>query len=146
METEKETDETSNINYCNICDVTCSSNNKLSRHLLTASHKKIQNGNKGKQQSSSNPQIDEKIFKCEKCEFNCLKKCDWDRHIQTQKHKGEKKEKTKFHCECGTYYLTRSGLWKHQKKCTFMSDEELIQELIKTNIILKELIKYMFTK
>ena len=151
METEMEIEKTPNnynMNYCNICEVTCSDQYKMSRHLLTASHKKRQNGNNRKQQSVPNPEMLENIFTCEKCDFNCIKKSEWDRHIQTKKHIGEKKEKTnEFQCECGNCYSTRSGLWKHQKKCTFkMSDDELIKELLKTNIILKELIKYMFTK
>ena len=28
-----------------------------------------------------------KLFKCEKCDFGCSKKSDYDRHLLTRKHK-----------------------------------------------------------
>ena len=70
------------------------------------------------------------IFNCEKCDFNCSKKCDWDRHITTLKHKnrttGEfsltdstnRHKNNSMTCVCGKEYSARNSLWYHQKKCT----------------------------
>jgi len=74
------------------------------------------------------------IFNCEKCNFVCSKKCDWDRHITTLKHKNRtkmnnieqknaKKRQTIFTCICGKEYGARNSLWYHKKKCSIIQDE-----------------------
>ena len=54
----------------------------------------------------------------------CNKKVEWERHINTKKHKiNEKREIVNddiiqtFKCDCGKTYKERSGLWRHAKKC-----------------------------
>ena len=74
----------------------------------------------------------ETCFICEKCNFKCSYKCDWNRHLLTAKHKMEimeinrksKKTTTQFKCECGKIYSSNSGLWKHKKKCKYLNVEE----------------------
>jgi hypothetical protein len=69
-------------------------------------------------------------FYCKNCAFICIKKSDWNRHIQTVKHlyrnTGNKMEtkktpntptKTLCSCICGKEYTSRAGLWKHKNKC-----------------------------
>jgi len=97
------------------------------------------------------------VFLCEKCKFKCSKKSDWNRHIQTIKHcqsdHGTKMEtlenagvaNNKYKCECGKYYVTKSGLWKHKSKCFKVCEfnetefnenkviSKLLQHLIKEN-------------
>ncbi len=76
-----------------------------------------------------------KIFYCEKCDFTCNKKSEWDRHILTRKHNKElngikKTPKKKYICEvCKKQYLSQSGLWKHQNqnRC-LLDDNKIIQE------------------
>jgi hypothetical protein len=74
------------------------------------------------------------IFNCEKCNFVCSKKCDWDRHITTLKHKNRtkmdnieqknaKKRQTIFTCICGKEYGARNSLWYHKKKCSIIQAE-----------------------
>jgi hypothetical protein len=70
-----------------------------------------------------------KLFSCEFCNFNCYNKKDFNRHLQTKKHKNlseekqkkdEKKTKNTFSKKCiycNKSYKTDSGLWKHQQKC-----------------------------
>jgi hypothetical protein len=71
---------------------------------------------------------------CEYCNYKCSKKCDFNKHIQTSKHKKailltnqsisltEKEENTiqqEFICKnCNKLYNSRVGLWYHNKKCT----------------------------
>ena len=64
------------------------------------------------------------IFTCEKCNFTCCKKSNWDKHALTAKHKNrtnrtEKMPKTAeiFECECGKVYKARNSLWYHKQKC-----------------------------
>ena len=102
-----------------------------------------------------------KNFVCIKCDFKCSKKGDYNRHLQTKKHLGnmetKRKQKNSLICKCGKKYKTRSGIYKHKKKCTYnhgetVTPEEtqepstqtaptlatLLMELIETNKDLKE--------
>ena len=71
-----------------------------------------------------------KIFFCHVCDLNITKQSNYKRHLKTLKHQknannslGEKKKEPKksqtqkIQCLCGRNFKTRSGLWKHQKKC-----------------------------
>jgi len=72
------------------------------------------------------------IFVCEKCDFNTCNKKDFNRHIQTKKHKindfqcfsMEITPKTHYECSCGKTYKDNSGLWRHKKKCNNVNYEE----------------------
>jgi hypothetical protein len=65
-----------------------------------------------------------KNFLCKKCDYECCKQSDWNKHILTSKHikdDGElqknRQNRQKFVCECGNEYKYRQGLWNHKKKC-----------------------------
>jgi hypothetical protein len=73
-------------------------------------------------------------FYCEKCDYKCFRKCDFKKHLLTDKHKVSKdgnqmetteisKSQKDMKCECGKSYKNKSGLWKHQKKCK-LSEEK----------------------
>ena len=75
-------------------------------------------------------------FFCEKCDFKCYMKCDWERHITTAKHLSSlvgndgnpKTLKKTYFCDCGKIFLSNSGLWKHKKSCncTEIENNDLI--------------------
>jgi len=80
-------------------------------------------------------------YLCETCNFKCVKKGDWKRHIARQKHitltNNLQQALTFEHaCEfCNKKYKTRAGLWKHQKMC-FKPDDtttSLISLLVQQN-------------
>jgi hypothetical protein len=62
-------------------------------------------------------------YNCKGCNFNCSYKSDWDRHLETSKHKktnnvNNTNELTENKCSiCSKKYSSRSGLWKHSKTC-----------------------------
>ena len=72
---------------------------------------------------------------CKICDYSSSNKTDYNRHLKTQKHKNkifvgnpilEKtlfSQKTQkvvyFSCDCGKKFKSKSGLWKHNKKCEF---------------------------
>lgn len=109
-------------------------------------------------------------YNCPKCDFTCIKKSGWNRHIITAKHIGlenqekeEKEENIQFICDCGKTYADRSGLWRHSHKCLHkkegLSEEleeiketkeiketDLIQILINENRELKKLILELLVK
>jgi len=106
-----------------------------------------------------------KDFNCEKCDFICSKKSDWDRHILTRKHnnrikmnileqkKGVKDKKRQYNCKiCNKEYKARNSLWYHEQKCdknnynnnnenTILNEldmKTLIIELMKSNTDLQK--------
>jgi len=69
---------------------------------------------------------DDNNYLCSGCNFTCRKNSDWLRHIATKKHlvnMQRKHEETPIYakaiqCEfCERIFQTRTGLWKHAKKC-----------------------------
>jgi hypothetical protein len=91
-----------------------------------------------------------KIFKCEKCLFECCKKSDWYRHLLTLKHINtdilltntayftQKNADTvnALICKCGKQYKHRQSVFNHKKKC-YLSNNNLVDD---SNINEKELI------
>ena len=103
-------------------------------------------------------------FECKLCNFKCCKLSDWNRHINTIKHKQRHNgnvletpgnnftpKNAEFICDCGKCYNSNSGLWKHKKSCqcvkkTCSNKEEpkmdvydLVKYLMKENSELKAL-------
>jgi hypothetical protein len=93
-------------------------------------------------------------FCCEICDFKSSHKNDYNRHIETKKHKNNvlttknndfypEKLKT-YECSgCLKHFNDRAGLWRHKKKCEYtekseLDKDELIITLLKQNA---ELIK-----
>lgn len=71
------------------------------------------------------------IFKCESCNYKTKSGFNYNRHINSSKHKKkvcpEIVEKQIFVCECGKKYKFQSGLAKHKHKCKFVLEEEKTQ-------------------
>jgi hypothetical protein len=82
-----------------------------------------------------------KKYECKLCDYNTCNKCDFEKHIQTQKHiynelsikstdlsinlseKSEKSQTKIFTCEtCNKEYKDNSGLWRHNKKCNIKKE------------------------
>ena len=102
-------------------------------------------------------------YRCEGCDFNCIKKYDYERHLNTRKHKNNKNDIEKrqnegnnmYVCHCGNIYKYQSGLYRHRKNCnqtlsqesTIKGDtdkndkyEMIIQMLMKENQDFKQII------
>ena len=83
------------------------------------------------------------FFECEKCNFKCSKKGDWNRHLMTAKHTkvtvgdAQVTNFTSHHiCEfCNAKYFSRNGLWRHKQKC---SNEHIINENINNDNAINE--------
>jgi hypothetical protein len=84
-----------------------------------------------KMEINSNEKNEKKrgIYSCEKCNFICSYKSDFDRHCATRRHKmeimeingnkdNESHQISSYNCaNCGKKYATNAGLWKHSKVC-----------------------------
>jgi len=89
---------------------------------------------------------------CKKCNFICSKYSNYLIHLSTRKHNAEtleinmeitkEQKKQNIKCSiCNTKYATKSGLWKHLKKCnkeieTKSEQESSNQEITQNTIIL----------
>jgi len=77
-------------------------------------------------------------FYCKLCDYNCLKKTNFEKHLSTEKHKKRllddqmmtnddpkvaKVAQHLFTCECGKKYKYKQGLCVHKKKCNFILEE-----------------------
>ena len=73
-----------------------------------------------------NSKLSSKNFNCNICNYDSNRKCDYNKHLLTNKHKllidpNEKVAKvTKaYTCSCGKNYKHASSLSGHKKKCSF---------------------------
>lgn len=70
-------------------------------------------------------------YKCEICNYSTNYIQNYNRHINSSKHKNkvcpQKKviKKKTFVCECGKKYKFQSGLSKHKHKCKFVFEEKI---------------------
>jgi hypothetical protein len=92
-----------------------------------------------------------KIFYCEKCDFKCSKESNYNKHLNTRKHKMLTNTDKKMpknakicYCECGKSYKHRQSLHIHKKKCTYqpshdteISVEPTMEYLLKENLDIK---------
>ena len=92
-------------------------------------------------------------FVCKICDYSCIKKSDYDKHVLTAKHqnrtflnKKSPKLAEKFTCKlCSKTYNARNSLWYHEQKCKIEdknidSDKELVMLLLKENNEFKNII------
>ena len=109
---------------------------------------------------AKNSQRNLKKFKCEDCDYECSKNSDYDKHINTYKHKKntrlnaiepEKSHTTLFTCaRCSKTYKGRNGLWYHEQKCInntnfnkceILPENVIVQQDPSNNDIIQLLIK-----
>jgi hypothetical protein len=75
-------------------------------------------------------------FLCEKCDYQCSHKGDWNKHILTSKHLNDKNDNIIspetpqiYKCTCGNEYSYMSGLSRHKKKCLNLQNKQIIDDL-----------------
>ena len=89
-----------------------------------------------------------KNYICEKCNFTSCNLKDYNKHLLTLKHKmetfGNEKNPKIFSCmHCSKEYKTKSGLWKHERKCKGVDaviTPGLITQLLQQNKEMQELL------
>ena len=107
---------------------------------------------------TKNEQNEHTTYFCKKCDYKCIKKTNFIRHLSSNKHilkqnvyKNEQENTNKFVCGCGKHYNSRNGLWKHKKICINIalnepSDKELLLMLIKEQLELKKMVIEIYEK
>jgi hypothetical protein len=75
-----------------------------------------------------------KKFYCEKCDFRCSKKSNYENHLTTAKHQNRTilndlmPKNAEYVCECGKMYKARNSLWYHKKKCKLLKPESTVED------------------
>ena len=74
-------------------------------------------------------------FYCEKCDYKCISKGDFNKHIQSKKHNTpnttniQPKNSQIHKCSCGKEYEYRASLFNHKKKCVLLTPPQEKQQL-----------------
>jgi len=75
-------------------------------------------------------------YECDKCNYKCYTKGDYNKHIKTIKHNTTNttkiQQQNSYTCGCGKMYNHRASLHNHKKVCKFIEDIES-KEYAKTN-------------
>jgi len=90
-------------------------------------------------------------YTCDECNYNTVRKSQYERHLLTAKHKlltntyekvpksSQKvlNKKHSFICNCGKEYFHRQSLYNHKRKCTYLNDfkNEIVEESDNNNTI-----------
>jgi hypothetical protein len=94
-------------------------------------------------------------FYCENCDYGTSKKCNYDTHMASDKHKRltkrlQMRQKSAeiqpdtsetFICSCGKKYQHRQSLWKHKKTCCIISCKEDLNDSAKQQQLIEYLLK-----
>jgi len=79
-----------------------------------------------------------KIFVCKYCNYKCSDSSNFQKHINTKKHKNNEMvhngtskvlkstELKKWVCECGSEYKHHSGLYRHKKNCVYHAQNNMV--------------------
>jgi hypothetical protein len=98
---------------------------------------------------NQNPAKSSNIFYCKKCNFETMRKSNFEEHLLTLKHKKSMfvnpnpAKSSNYHiCHfCQKYYKDNSGLWRHKKVCKNKEINSEINSEINKEIITPEIIK-----
>ena len=68
-------------------------------------------------------------FVCEKCDYVCCKKGDFNKHLQSIKHNTTNttniQQEFSYSCECGKMYTHRASLYNHKKTCSLKNNSTI---------------------
>ena len=69
-------------------------------------------------------------YYCEKCNYGCSNKKDYEKHILTLKHKSEKiLVNNLYNCICGKSYKHRQSYNRHKIKCEYIKEEKIYNDI-----------------
>jgi len=124
------------IRTCESCNVSFSTitqqeiHNKTNKHIKKLKMIYDNMGNTNRIHNKPSKKLPN--FSCEKCNFSCSKKSNYNKHFLTAKHKMVHNDTNKMPknaaahiCDnCGKQYTYHSGLSRHKQKCNIKKIEE----------------------
>ena len=72
-------------------------------------------------------------YNCKECDYHTNRFSQYERHLQTKKHKTYTDlqtdlQKSSYTCDCGKSYNHRQSLNKHKKTCTYTHQEQVTHQ------------------
>ena len=84
-------------------------------------------------------------FFCEKCNYNCSNKTNYNKHLSTNKHISDNTINNYICGVCNKEYSNSSGLWKHKKVCQVLENKtELTNEFREPDVKKPEITVELF--
>tara|TARA_Y100000816_G_scaffold27051_1_gene17252 strand:+ start:1351 stop:2469 length:1119 start_codon:yes stop_codon:yes gene_type:complete len=113
---------------CQLCDLECIGQTEYMNHMSKHKLASVTNGSIGRNLATN---MTFKDYVCDKCNYKCSKKSDFQKHLLTRKHLSRQKDEKKvakvakkspqetnvYECPCGKVFKTHGGLWKHKQRC-----------------------------
>ena len=66
-------------------------------------------------------------FYCKKCDYECSRKSDFNKHFKSKKHNITNTTKIQpnvlHSCGCGKSYNHRASLFNHKNSCTYIEND-----------------------
>ena len=102
--------------------------------------------------AQKNPQKSLKEYYCEKCDYKCINKKDYEKHLLTQKHNAQQcsimlaKNPIIYECNCLKSYKHKQSYNRHRKKCKYIENDIIRTLYIIYNmkyIYMRDVIKYI---
>jgi hypothetical protein len=88
--------------------------------------------------TTSNSSIIPPKFVCEKCDYVCCKKGDFNKHLQSIKHNTTNttniQQEFSYSCECGKMYTHRASLYNHKKTCSLKNNSTIETDNINNSV------------
>ena len=86
-------------------------------------------------------------FHCEKCDYKCNRKNNFEKHCDTKKHKMIQNDifltqkvadklPEHFSCICGAFYKHRSSLSRHRKMCSIVNKNSNVNEIESVKLLI----------
>ena len=73
-------------------------------------------------------------FKCEKCNYVCGKKSDFDKHLKSNKHNATEcymnATQNSLLCNCGKQYKHSSSFYRHKKNCKQAEHNDVPEDIL----------------
>jgi hypothetical protein len=77
-------------------------------------------------------------FVCEKCDYVCCKKGDFNKHLQSIKHNTTNttniQQEFSYSCECGKMYTHRASLYNHKKTCSLKNNSAIETDNVNNSV------------
>jgi hypothetical protein len=125
------------IRRCDTCNISFLTEKQQEDHNKTTKHinRSKMMETISKEMEIKNPIKNPTKYSCNKCEYNTDNKKDYKKHLMTRKHSmetfGNKNSPiipNTFICAiCSKNFNTKSGIWKHKKKCNYIEEKEKIE-------------------
>ena len=124
--------------YCDECKIKCGSRKQLEKHKNSRKH--LTNIKEQKDNEKVPKKCDK--FVCQICDYSTCRKSQYERHLNTVKHKmitnGDRivqAESDSFVCTCGKKFKYRQGLSRHRKKCKSITKTHIEADKNNENLI-----------